>query len=240
MIDGLIDKLKKLYKIDYYFYQPHTEYSYYLVKRTKLTLKEILNSIDNSNYKKVVTNRSEDIYYINESNIDIDNFESIRIRTYKSGDYEYSANLIFALKNNKGKEEIFVTVHKNILNIEEFVEKISCQLSKYFNVTKRFYIEKDKIVFFIKDFKFEKNKIKEDYISFSFEEILNIYDENHNKVEKKIFKSNFILEIEFAGIENMQYAKKLKRSLCYKLKSNFHLLSKKNRKSYEIVKSFLN
>ena len=231
---SLENKIKKLYKLDTYFYQPHYEYSYYLMlKNNKVNFKNVIEDDLNLKYQKKIFNVAEDIYFVNK---EYDNkFDSIRIRTYLQGDYKYSANIIFAIKNDKHKEELYVTVHKNIDNIDNFIKKISHQIEKYFNFILKFYIEKEKIVFFIKDFTFKDNTIEEDYLSFAFEEILNVYDHKHNKVDKKFFLSNYILEIEFAGDKHKKKAHNLKRELCYQLKDFFYIVGKKNRKSFEII-----
>lgn len=234
----IIKKIKRLYNLDTYFYQPHYEHSYYLIKKNLKKFNVLLDNEINIEYKKKITNLTEDIYFINK---EFNNkFESIRIRTYLDGDYKYSANIIFALKNNKNKEEIYVTVHKNIYDLDDFIEKISIQLEEEFNFILKFYIEKNKTVFFIKNFIFKKNKIKEDYLSFAFEEILNIYDITHTKIEKDFFLSKYILEIEFAGEECRTKANEIKKYLCETLSKSFELLSKKHRKSFDIITDIIN
>ena len=235
---NIIKKIKKLYKLDTYFYQPHYEHSYYLVKRSLKKFNILLDKEINIKYKKKISNLTEDIYFIHkEFN---DKFESIRIRTYLDGDYKYSANIIFALKNNKNKEEIYVTVHKNIYDLDDFIKKISIQLEEEFNFILKFYIEKNKTVFFIKNFIFNQHKIKEDYLSFAFEEVLNVYDVAHRKIEKNFFLSNYILEIEFAGQECKIKANEIKKYLCGTLSKSFQLLSKKHRKSFDIITNIIN
>jgi len=235
---NIIKKIKKLHNLDTYFYQPHYEHSYYLVKKSLKDFNTLLDKEINIKYKKKITNLTEDIYFINK---EFNNkFESIRIRTYLDGDYKYSANIIFALKNDKNKEEIYVTVHKNIYDLNDFIEKISIQLEQEFHFILKFYIEKNKTVFFIKNFIFNQNKIKEDYLSFAFEEVLNVYDDTHKKIEKKFFLSTYILEIEFAGEECKRKANQIKKYLCKTLTKSFHLLSKKHRKSFDIITGIIN
>jgi len=234
---NIIEKIEKLYKLNTYFYQPHYEHSYYLIKKNSENFNILLDKEININYRKKITNLTEDIYFIHK---EFNNkFESIRIRTYIDGDYKYSANIIFALKNNKNKEEIYVTVHKDIYDLDYFIKKISIQLEEEFNFVLAFYIEKNKTVFFIKDFIFNEYKIKEDYLSFAFEEILNIYDIKHQKIEKEFFLSNYILEIEFAGQECKVKAEKIKKYLYTTLSKSFELLSKKHRKSFNIIKDII-
>jgi len=233
---NIIEKIEKLYKLNTYFYQPHYEHSYYLLKKSTENFNTLLNNEIKVKYKKKITNLTEDIYFINKKYTD--KFESIRIRTYLEGDYKYSANMIFALKNSNNKEEIYVTVHKDIDDLNLFIKKISIQLEKEFNFILKFYLEKNKTVFFIKDFEFHNNKIKEDYLSFAFEEILNVYDKNHNLINKKFFLSNYILEIEYSGQECKNKANIIKSDLFKNLENSFQFLEKKHRKSFEIINNF--
>lgn len=238
---NLIKKIKKMPNLYSYFYQPHIENSYYLLSKKKndFNIDNLLNK-SNINFVKIIDNLAEDIYFFNENKIYKKFFQSIRLRTYIEGNYKYSANIIFTLKNNALNEDIYVTVHKNIENLEFFSLEVEKTLLNYFNVKKSFYIKKEKKVFFIKDFELKDNKIKEDYISIAFEKIIGIYDKNHQKINKQFFPSNYILEIEFAGNHNILQVNKLKKNLFNLLKNEFNFYVKKNRKSFDIIKQLIN
>lgn len=238
----IIKKIKQLPNLYTYFYQPHVEYSYYLLKKNNndffsILDNKILKNKINFSYESVISNLTEDIYYINK-NDNLTNFQSIRLRTYLDGDYKYSANMIFAFKNYD-IEDIYVTVHKNITNLDDFIKNLEIYLFRLFGVKKFFYIKKYKKVFFIKNFVFKDHKIIEDYLSFAFEEIYHVYDVNHKIINNKFFPSNYILEIEYSGEKCANKAYEIKKELMRLLCNDFKIIKKKHRKSFDIIKNLL-